>query len=459
MTTAPKKKLGIWMLIALVAGNMIGSGVFLLPASLASIGSISLISWLFTTAGAFFLGMVFVYLSRMLPKAGGPYAYAHAGFGQFIGFQTAYSYWIQLWIGNAAIVVAMVGYLEVFFPEMSGNVPMRLSVAIGIIWFLTLVNALGVREAGMVQLVTTILKIIPLGLVAFFGWFFIDSSHYFGDNINVTQDPPLSNYSAISLAGTLTLWAFIGLESATVPADSVDDPQKNIPRATIIGILIAAVIYIAGTAAIFGIIPNAELQASTSPYADAAGIILSHLDLPGIEPGEWGRWIIAAGAIISCFGCLNGWTLLQAQVPMAAANDHLFPKWFAKRNSRDVPIYGLVFTSFLISGLLLLTADAALVKQFELIVLLAVLSSLVPYMYTSISLLIVRKRFDQKNVLQVIIALVACAYVLWAIFSAGQELLYYGCIIFFSCVPLYGLFLARRAAATTEITTLPEDAA
>jgi APA family basic amino acid/polyamine antiporter len=311
MTTAPKKKLGIWMLTALVAGNMIGSGVFLLPASLASIGSISLISWVLTSIGAFFLGMVFVYLSRMMPKTGGPYAYAHAGFGQFIGFQTAYSYWIQLWIGNAAIVVAMIGYLEVFFPELSGNVPARLMLAISIVWLLTLINAAGVREAGVVQLVTTILKLIPLGFVAFFGWFFIDSSNYFGANVNVTQDPVLSNYSAISMAGTLTLWAYIGLESATVPADSVENPQRNIPRATIIGILIAAVIYIAGTAAIFGIIPNAELQASTSPYADAAGVILSHFNLPGINPGEWGRWIIAVGAIISCFGCLNGWTLLQ----------------------------------------------------------------------------------------------------------------------------------------------------
>ncbi len=444
------RKLGIWMLTALVAGNMIGSGVFLLPASLASIGSISLVSWFFTTTGAFMLGMVFVYLSRVLPQTGGPYAYAHAGFGQFIGFQTAYCYWIQLWIGNAAIVVAMVGYLQVFFPVLEGNIPLRLAIAIGTVWLLTLINAAGVREAGMVQLVTTVLKIIPLGLVAIFGWFFINPEHFF-ESVNVTHDPVMSDYSAISLAATLTLWAFIGLESATVPADSVENPRKNIPRATIFGISIAAVIYIAGSIAIIGIIPNAELQASTSPYADAAAVILGHFNTVGFDSGGWGRWIIAAGAIISCFGCLNGWVLLQAQVPMAAAKDHLFPKFFAKRNKRGVPVYGLIFTSMLITGLLFLTADEHLVKQFELIILLAVLSSLIPYLYTAMSLLITRRRFKEQSVWQVVVAVLAGVYVMWAVFSAGQELLFYGCMIFFSSIPLYGLFLSKRAAALKEV--------
>lgn len=451
MAAKPQKKLGIWMLIALVSGNMIGSGVFLLPASLANIGSISLISWLFTSLGAFFLGMVFVYLSRMMPKTGGPYAYAQAGFGQFIGFQTAYSYWIQLWVGNAAIVVAMIGYLEVFIPDLSGNVPARLGIALGILWLLTFINALGMREAGFVQLVTMVLKIIPLGFVALFGWFFVDFSYFMDGSLNVTHDPPLSNYSAISLAGTLTLWAFIGLESATVPADSVANPRKNIPRATIIGILIAATIYIAGTTVIFGIIPIAELQTSTSPYADAAGFILSHLNIPGINPGEWGRAIIAIGAIISCFGCLNGWVMLQAQVPMAAADDHLFPKFFSKRNSRGVPINGLILTSVLVSALLFLTADAQLVKQFELIILLAVLSSLLPYLFTSVSLLILRHRFEKKYFPHFLMGILASAYILWAIFSVGEDLLYYGSIVFFSSIPLYGIFLAKRAAATTEV--------
>ena len=450
MSEKRPRQLGIWMLTALVAGNMIGSGVFLLPASLASIGSISLISWVFTTIGAFMLGLVFVYLSRMLPKTGGPYAYAHAGYGQFIGFQTAYSYWIQLWIGNAAIVVALVGYLEVFFPELSGNVPLRLTIAIGIVWLLTIVNAFGVREAGIVQLVTTILKIIPLGFVAILGWFFI-TPEYFTDHVNVTSDPPLSDYSAISLAATMTLWAFIGLESATVPADSVENPKRNIPRATIIGISIAAIIYIAGSMAVIGIVPNAELQASTSPYADAAAVIFSHLEVGSFAPGEFGRWFIALGAIISCFGCLNGWILLQAQVPMAAARDHLFPKFFAKRTSRGVPIYGLIFTSFLITGLLLLTSDERLVKQFEMIILLAVLSSLMPYLYTSMSLLILRKRYHEQTKAQVVVAILAAIYILWAIFSAGQELLFYGCMIFFSSIPLYGLFLSRRAAEIKEV--------
>jgi APA family basic amino acid/polyamine antiporter len=446
---APARKLGLWMLTALVAGNMIGSGVFLLPSSLAGIGSISLVSWLFTTTGAFMLGMTFFYLSRMLPKTGGPYAYAQEGFGQFIGFQTAYSYWMALWIGNAAIVVAMIGYLQVFFPSLAESAGMRLGLAIGIVWLLTFVNAAGVREAGMVQLVTMILKLIPLGFVAIFGWFFINPEH-FVDHVNVTHDPVLSDYSAISLAATLTLWAFIGLESATVPADSVENPQRNIPRATILGILIAAIIYIAGSITIIGIIPNDELQISTSPYADAASVILGALNTETWHFNEWGRWIVALGAIISCFGCLNGWTLLQAQVPMAAANDGLFPKFFAKRNSRGVPLYGLIFTSFLVTGLLLLTANETLVEQFEIIILLAVLSCLIPYLYATMSLIILRKKYHMQSKWPVVFAVLASIYVMWAIFSAGAELLFYGCTIFFSSIPLYGIFLAKRAAGTTE---------
>lgn len=454
MCSAPKRKLGLWMLTALVAGNMIGSGVFLLPASLAGIGSISLLSWLFTLTGAFMLGMTFVYLSRMLPKTGGPYVYAQAGFGQFIGFQTAYSYWMAAWIGNAAIAVAMVGYLQVVFPVLGENLNLRVGIAIGLVWLLVLVNLAGIREAGYVQVITTVLKIIPLGLVAFFGWFFVHPEYYF-EHVNVTHDPVLSDISAVSLAAALTMWAFIGLESATVPADSTENPRRNIPLATILGISIAAVLYIAGSMSIIGVIPNAELQVSTSPYADAAAIILGVFDTGTATIfSDFGRWLVAIGAVISCFGCLNGWTLVQVQVPMAAADAGLFPKFFAKRNARGVPVYGLIVTSILISGLLLLTSNQQLVKQFEIIILLAVLSSLVPYLYTTMSLLILRKKFQQQSRLQVVVAILASIYILWAIFSTGEELLFYGCTIFFSSIPLYGIFLAKRAAATQETVSL-----
>ncbi|MCK4609131.1 MAG: amino acid permease, partial [Gammaproteobacteria bacterium] len=296
------KKLGLWMLTTLVAGNMIGSGVFLLPANLASIGSISLLSWGITALGAFFLAMVFAKMSVLVPKTGGPYAFAQAGFGEFVGFQTAYNYWIAIAIGNAAIAIAMVSYLADLWPIL--NQPLySATTAIVTVWLLTAVNLKGVRMVGFTAMVTTILKLVPILLVAIFGWWHFHPE-YLTHSFNVTHH---SNFSALSHAATLTLWAFVGVESATVPASSVLNPKRDIPIATLLGTLIAAVVYIASSTAIMGMIPASVLAHSTSPFAAAAGIIF----------GKWGDWIIAAGAAISCFGSLNGWILIQGQVPMA----------------------------------------------------------------------------------------------------------------------------------------------
>jgi len=167
-----KRALGLWMCTALVVGNMVGSGVFLLPASLGAYGGISIIGWLITTAGAMLLALMFSRLSRMVPKAGGPYAYTRRGLGDFAGFLVAWGYWISIWTSNAAIAVAFVSYLTVFWPALESSSALAASVAIGSIWLLSWVNAAGVRSAGVVQLVTTILKLLPLIVIATFGLFF-----------------------------------------------------------------------------------------------------------------------------------------------------------------------------------------------------------------------------------------------------------------------------------------------
>jgi basic amino acid/polyamine antiporter, APA family len=420
------KKMGLWMLTSLVAGNMIGSGIFLLPSNLASIGSISLLSWGFTALGAFLLALVFAKMSIMIPKVGGPYAYAQAGFGDYIGFQTAYNYWIQVWVGNSAIAIAMVGYLAVFWPSLHSPTA-RCIVEIMAIWLFTLVNINGVHSAGLVQLVTTILKLIPILLIGLFGWWFFHPEYLTG-SFNVSGH---SNFTATSTAATLTLWAFIGLESATVPADSVSNPRRNIPLATLMGTLIAAVAYIASSAAIMGMIPMDVLAKSTSPFAAAAGIIF----------GKWGVWVIAAGAAISCIGALNGWIMLQGQVAMAAADDKLFPAIFAKRNSKGVPAWGLAITSVLITALLLMANSPNLVNEFKLIALLATLATLIPYLYTTMAEIVIFKHhggcFNSKHWFNATVALLAGLYVFWAIFGSGREVIFYGSILVFSSVPLY----------------------
>jgi len=271
------------MATALVIGNMIGSGVFLLPSSLASYGGISIVAWGFTAIGAILLALVFARLGRAFPQTGGPYAYSRRAFGDFIGFQTAWGYWLNAWIGNAAIAIAMVGYLAVFWGSAGSNKLLGALIAIAAIWILTAINVLGVRQSGWVQLATTVLKLVPLIAIAVVGIFKIHTGYFKPFNAS-----DKSFFGAVTSAGALTLWAFIGLESSTVPADDVKDPERTIPRSTIIGTVVAAVIYILGIAAVIGAIPSGELANSTAPFTDAAKQIF----------GGWSGNLVAIGAIV-----------------------------------------------------------------------------------------------------------------------------------------------------------------
>jgi APA family basic amino acid/polyamine antiporter len=417
-----KKSLGLWTLTSLVAGNMIGSGLFLLPANLASIGTISLLSWVFTALGAFLLAVAFTKMSLLVPKTGGPYAYAQAGFGDFIGFQTAFSYWLALLLGNAAVVVAATGYLTVFFPILHQPIEGCL-LSIILVWIFTLINLNGLRSAGITQLITTILKFIPIALIIIFGWWYFHP-HFLIASFNVSGH---SNSSAFLAAIPLTLWSFIGLESATIPANNVDNPQRNIPLATLLGTLIASVIYIASSTVIMGMIPAEVLAKSASPFAAAAGVIF----------GSWGKWLIAAGAVISCLGALNGWVLLQGQVPFAAAVDKLFPKIFAKLNKAGVPGRGLVISSIVVSVLLFLTISPTLVKQFELLILMTAFASLLPYLYTSIAEIILLDYRKKSSKFWAFFGILAAAYAFFALFCVGQEIVFYGLFAVLLSIPFY----------------------
>lgn len=435
-----RRGLGLWMLTALVAGNMVGSGIFLLPASLATIGSISLFSWIITAGGAILLALVFAKLSTMVPKIGGPYAYCREGFGDFIGFQVAYNYWIALWVGNAAIAVAFSGYLSVFFPVVASSPINSCITAIAAVWLMAIINIIGVRQAGFVQLITTILKFLPLFLIATVGLLFV-KGHNLIDNFNISGQ---SNFSAITSAATLTLWSFIGLESATVPANDVENPLRNIPRATILGTLITAVVYVLSTTAVMGVIPAPQLMHSTAPYAEAAKVMF----------GPWGSMLVAAGAAISCFGALNGWTLLQGQVPLAAARDKLFLQSFKKTTNNGTPVVGLLVSAVLITLLLLLTLNASLVKQFTVIILLATLATLIPYLFTAMAELILfirnRELYNGKRLLtSSLIAVFAGIYAAWTIIGAGETTVFYGALLWFSSIPMY-VWMQWRAKKSNE---------
>jgi APA family basic amino acid/polyamine antiporter len=421
--------------MALVVGNMIGSGVFLLPASLAPYGGISIIGWLISAGGAVCLALVFARLGAAIPKIGGPYAYARAGFGDFGGFLVAWSYWISIWTTNAALAVAFVSYSTVFAPALGTSRALGGAASLSVLWILTLVNARGVHHGGRVQVVTTVLKLLPLVAIGLFGFFAFDGSHF--TPFNPSGGSPLV---AISTTVTLTLWAFLGLESGTIPAGDVKDPSRTIPRATIIGTLGAAVIYIVCTVAVMGIIAPADLASSTAPFADAAGRLW----------GSGGRMIIGAGAAISCFGALNGWVLLAGQMPRAAALDGLFPKRLATLNASGTPVIGLVFSSVL-SSILIAINSGGLVNTFTNLILLATLATLVAYVLSSMTafMLALRERGVAKagpQIGRLAIASLAFAFSVWAIIGAGQPTVYLGFIMLVVGIPIYAFMRYRSVA-------------
>ena len=418
------RTLGFWTAVALVMGNMIGSGVFLLPASLAPFGGLGLGGWLLSTAGAVLLAIVFARLSRFNPSAGGPYAFTRQAYGDLAGFLVAWGYWISVWCANAALAVAFVGYLDPFIPSVVRHPASAAIVAVSAVWFLTGVNAWGVRPAGRVQLVTTVLKIMPLVLIGAGGILWIDPSHF-----AVAAAGPRAIAGGLTSSATLTLWAFLGLECATIPAGSIRDPERTIPRATITGTLLASLIYITSTVGVIGLLEPSSLGQSTAPFADAARVLF----------GNRAAQLVAAGAAISCFGALNGWILIVGQLPMAAARDSLFPPAFARVSARGTPVAGMLIAGVLTTGLIAMNFTRSLVDLFTFTILLATLSTLVPYTFCSLAGFILARRDDRMKMSAgaSVVAALAFLYSLWAIGGAGADVVYWGFLLLMSGLPVY----------------------
>ncbi|MBS1946654.1 MAG: amino acid permease [Bacteroidetes bacterium] len=436
--SSSKKKLGLWAATSLVVGNMIGAGIFMMPSALAAFGSISLLGWVFSAAGAFLMALVFSSLSKKLPGInGGPYAYTKAGFGDFMGFLVAWGYWISIWCTNAAIAVSFVSALSTFFPILHGahavNGAAAVVTGLAAIWFLTWVNTREIVASGNMQLLTTILKLLPLVAVAVGGLFFINAKNF--TPFNISGQP---TFSAITATAAMTLFAFLGIECATIPAGNVHDPGKTIPRATMLGTIITALVYILGTVSVLGIIPSVSLQNSVTPFADAATIIF----------GSHAQYWVSAGIAIAAFGALNGWILIQGQIPSAIAKDKLFPGVFGKENKRGAPANGIVIGSILVSIIMVMNYTKGLVEQFKFLMLLSTLTSLVPYLFSMAAYIVVVTR--QKNIgnkkrfAPIVISFLAFVFAFWAIAGAGEEIVYWGFLLLMAGVPFYVWIIFRR---------------
>ncbi|NND15170.1 MAG: amino acid permease [Eudoraea sp.] len=419
-------KIGLITATSLVVGNMIGSGIFVLPATLAKFGSISLLGWLFTAAGALILAKIFSNLSKVLVnRSGGPYVFAKEGFGDFIGFLVAWGYWISCWVVNAGIAVAIISALTVFFPVLETNSLMAVILGLGFIWFFTWINIKGVRISGKFQVVTTILKLLPLVLIIVLGAFFFSLDNF--PDFNISGKGDLQAFSAVA---TLTLFAFLGIECATIPAENVKDPEKTVPKATMLGTTITTLVYILGTVVLFGILPIDQLMVSPAPFAEAGNII----------GGEYTGYFIAFGAAVSAIGALNGWILIAGQLPMATAKDHMFPRIFKRQNKNEAPYLGIIIGSVLSSIVMLMNFSEALVDQFEFIALLTTLTALIPYLFVAaayIPITINKGVFRNRRFNIVLLSVLGFTYSFWAIYGSGSETVFYGLLLLLAGVPFY----------------------
>ncbi|QNJ97204.1 amino acid permease [Constantimarinum furrinae] len=424
--TKKTQKIGLLVSTSLVIGNMIGAGIFVLPASLAKYGGISILGWIFSAAGALILAKVFSNFSKILVgRSGGPYTFSQAGFGDFIGFLVAWGYWISCWVGNAAIALAAISALSFFFPVLETNANYAILAGLSLIWFLTWINSRGIKESGKIQILTTVLKLIPLVLIILMGAFFFSVETF--PEFNLTGE---SNLAIFPVVAVLTLYAFLGIESATIPAGNVKDPEVTVPRATMLGTIITTLVYILSTIVLFGIIPNEVLSESPTPFADAGELI----------GGKYVGYLVAAGAAIAAIGALNGWILITGQMSMAMAKDDLFPKLFKKSNSNGAPLIGLIIGSVLTSALMLMNFTEGLVDQFEFALLLTTLTCLVPYLFVSASyvLVLIEKKFNAGSFLKTFtLGILGFAYSMWSIYGSGQETVFYGFLLLFSGVPIY----------------------
>jgi arginine:agmatine antiporter len=427
MASREARKMGLLGASSLVVANMVGTGVFLLPSSLANIGSISIYGWIISAIGASALGLVFAHLGMVDPQAGGPYAYARNHMGPFAAFQTNILYWGANVIGNVAIAISVTGYLAVFFPILESPWIANGCTAI-VIWLFIWLNTRGARTIGHFTTISTAAGILPIAFVGILGWFWF-RPEVFSAGWNPQA---LATHSAVAQSASIALWAFLGVESAAVSAGVIENPSRNVPLATIIGLVIATIIYVSCCTAIMGILPNDALKNSAAPFADAARLML----------GPWAAVIISLAAIMKASGALVGWILIVAQSAQAAAADGMFLRRFALTNEQGMPSQNLVITGLLMTALLALTTSPTIATQFSIITNATVVLMALPYIYSVVSMWRLNQTIDvsvsRRRVL-LVAGLIACLYCVGVVLGQSDQLGRRALIVLLLTTPLFAL--------------------
>ncbi|MBL0041701.1 MAG: amino acid permease [Xanthomonadales bacterium] len=418
---APARVMGFWSAVALVVGSMIGSGVFLLPANLAPYGAASLLGWGISLCGAILLALVYAQWAREDPLPGGSFAYTRVTFGDTPGFFVAWSNWICIWAGNAALAVACAGCISALVPAVAQSRLLSAAIALAALWIATLTNLAGVRESARAQVVLTVLKLVPIALFAFVAVFFVDTANYH------PFLPEGGDLFEIAWGGAaITLWAFLGLEASTIASASIRDPEKNVARATVVGTLIAGFLTMLACTVVLGVLPRTQIAQSPAPMAEAA----AHLF--GAPAGV----LLAITAAVASYGALNGWVMLMGELPAQAAQAGLFPRSLGLRDGNGTPRRMLLVGTVLGSVLIVANYSRSLVKLFEFSILLSTATSLLPYAAASASALLRSRRWRSHSPMNLIIAGLALGYSLFALAGTGREALFWGAVLLAAGIPV-----------------------
>lgn len=439
----PPERLGLTTATSLIVGSIVGVGIFNLPTSLAGYGPITLVSMALTTVGAVALAMLFAALSKRIPASGGPYAYARAAFGNRWGFANAWSYWITAWAGNAAIAVGWVLYVEVFINKGQAKLWSIILVLVGL-WVPAAINISGVKNMGVVQVVTSILKFAALAFMSVVGLFYIKSGNFTPWNV--------SGGSAISAIGggmSIALFSYLGVETAAVVAAKVRDPDRNVPRATMIGTIATAVVYMLSLIAVFGIVSTDKLANANAPFSTAINAMFGGT--------FWGN-VMAAVVVISGIGALNGWTMVVAEMPLAAAHDGLFPKRFERLNRRGAPAFGIVISTALASIAMVINylgSDGATV--FTTLVLMTGITAAVPYLFSALAQMkwrladhrqVETPRFIRDMIVAVLAVVFAALFIWYSRYTDRSFFVYWGPFLLTAGAYLLGIPVYRKMRAT-----------
>jgi APA family basic amino acid/polyamine antiporter len=427
---ASERLLGFWMTLALVIGNIIGAGIFLLPASLAPFGQNAIYGWLLTIAGALCLAWVLAKLAGRIE--GGPYAYVHLAFGKLPAFAVMWSYWISIWTAVPALAIAAVSYLSSILPALGAPL-VAPGIAIASVWVLTLVNMRGARSAGAVQLLTTVLKLLPLIAVVIVAGMMLGRGAESAALTQVAISP-----GAIAAAAALSLFSMVGFESATVPVGKVRNAARIVPLATLAGTAAAGLVYLIASTAVLYLLPGDQAATSAAPFADAIAPVLG---------GSAGT-LIAAFAIISALGCLNGWVLCSGEVPLTLARNGVFPRWFAGTSAIGTPIRAQLVSSLVATLLIASNYSRSLAGLFGFMILVSTVVTLVLYATCATAALVLIRRRQLDGGLVTIAAVLGLAFSLWAFWGAGAEASLWGMALLATGVPVWIAMRLSSSAAS-----------